>query len=94
MGAWIYVAAGAALIAVAETWGLREAYGWSDWTWGAIVVAMLLVCGATTKIRRHRRHRHEALGRAADDRATAEGRAAEERAAEGRSAAADRSALD
>jgi hypothetical protein len=64
-GAWIYVAAGAALIGVESTWGLRESYAWPEWAWAVLVVLALLSCGATTKLRRHRRHRRAAMAEAA-----------------------------
>jgi hypothetical protein len=58
--AWITVAAGASLIAVAESWGLRESYGWPEWVWAGLVMLMLVICGMSTKYRRHRRLRHSA----------------------------------
>lgn len=64
-GAWIYVAAGAALIGVESTWGLRESYEWPEWIWAALVIVAVLTCGATTKLRRHRRHRRAAMADAA-----------------------------
>ncbi len=57
---WITVAAGASLIAVAESWGLCESYGWPDWVWGGLVLLMLVASGMVTKYRRHRRQRHMA----------------------------------
>lgn len=46
---------GAFLIAVAETWGLREEYGWPNWTFWALLAMMLAVCIANTSVRLHRR---------------------------------------
>jgi hypothetical protein len=44
--AWAFVAAGASLIAVQETWDLHERYDWAEWTFWALVVVMLLICAA------------------------------------------------
>ena len=54
--AWIFVAAGASLIAIKETWELHEQYEWPGWTFWALVAAMLLVCSAriASLLRRHR----------------------------------------
>jgi prophage maintenance system killer protein len=46
--AWLFVASGAALIAVSETWGLREEYEWPAWVFWALIAAMLGVCIANT----------------------------------------------
>jgi hypothetical protein len=53
-GAWFLVAAGASLIAVAETWGLREVYQWGEWSFWALLAAMLLL-GALVIVARIRR---------------------------------------
>jgi hypothetical protein len=42
--AWALVAAGASLIAAKETWELHEEYHWAEWTFWALMVAMLLIC--------------------------------------------------
>jgi hypothetical protein len=55
IGAWAYVAAGAALIAVKETWELHEAYEWPEWTFFALIVVMALLCVASTRSRLLRR---------------------------------------
>ncbi|HVV90323.1 MAG TPA: hypothetical protein VHB53_07500 [Solirubrobacterales bacterium] len=57
VNAWAYVALGASLIAIKETWELHEAYEWPEAVFFALVVAMLLVCGGLTRIRM--RHRHD-----------------------------------
>ena len=54
--AWLFVASGAFLIAVKETWELREAYEWSTLIFYAIVVAMVMACAATTAVRIRRRY--------------------------------------
>jgi hypothetical protein len=53
--AWAFVAGGAFLIAVTETWMLRESYGWDEWVFWALVVVMIGVCSAFTTYRTHRR---------------------------------------
>jgi hypothetical protein len=53
--AWAFVAGGAFLIAVTETWMLHESYGWDEWTFWALMVAMLLVCSGFTSYATHRR---------------------------------------
>ncbi|MBS1676611.1 MAG: hypothetical protein JST08_04410 [Actinobacteria bacterium] len=57
VNAWAYVAAGASLIAVKETWELHEAYAWPEWVFFALILAMLLACGGLTRARIHRRKR-------------------------------------
>jgi hypothetical protein len=52
---WAYVAAGASLIAVKETWELHETYEWPVAVFWALVVAMLLACVWTTRLRYHHR---------------------------------------
>ena len=52
---WLYVAAGASLLAIKETAELREAYEWPGWVVVAIVAAMLLLSAANTTYRLHRR---------------------------------------
>jgi hypothetical protein len=54
--AWAYVAAGASLIAVKETWELHEAYEWPQWAFWALAAGTLLACGAFTTARARRRH--------------------------------------
>jgi hypothetical protein len=62
LNGWAYVAAGASLIAVKETWELHESYEWPEWVFGAAVVAMLLFCVGTTRLRYHHRRARPALG--------------------------------
>jgi hypothetical protein len=58
LNAWLYVAVGAALIGVKETWELHEAYEWPEWTFFALIVAMVVLCVGATVIRaRHRKAR-------------------------------------
>ena len=52
LNAWLYVAAGASLIAVKETWELHEAYEWPEWAFWLGVVGMLRL------LRRHHRGPH------------------------------------
>jgi len=56
LNAWVYVAAGAALIAIGETWGLRESYEWPEWVFWVLAAFMLVFCGALTRFRTRRRH--------------------------------------
>ncbi len=44
LNAWLYVAVGAALIGVKETWELHEAYEWPEWVFFALIVAMVVIC--------------------------------------------------
>ncbi len=53
--AWFFVSTGASLIAVQETWELREQYDWATWTFWAIVGLMLLVCAWRVVSRVHKR---------------------------------------
>jgi hypothetical protein len=53
--AWLFVAAGAFLIAVKETWDLHEDYGWSTTAFVVIVLVMVIVCVGNTAIRMRRR---------------------------------------
>jgi hypothetical protein len=58
LSAWLYVAAGASLIAVKETWELHEAYEWPEWVFFALIVLMVVLCVGATVIRaRHRQAR-------------------------------------
>jgi hypothetical protein len=63
--AWLFVAAGASLIAIKETWDLHAAYDWSTAAFIAIVVAMAIVCIANTILRVQRRQ--AILGQARPD---------------------------
>ncbi len=53
--AWMFVAVGAFLIAVTETWGLREEYGWPTWAFWALLVFMLALCVTNIAARVRRR---------------------------------------
>ncbi|HWH20683.1 MAG TPA: hypothetical protein VN671_09120 [Solirubrobacterales bacterium] len=58
LNAWLYVAVGAALIGIKETWELHEAYEWPESVFCALVVLMVVLCvGATTIRARHRQAR-------------------------------------
>lgn len=55
LNAWLYVAVGAALIGVKETWELHEAYEWPEWVFFALIIGMAILCVGGTAIRaRHR----------------------------------------
>jgi hypothetical protein len=60
---WMLVAAGAALIAVSETWELHEASEWSELTFWILTVVMGGICIGNAIAGARRRHRRE---RAAD----------------------------
>ena len=53
--AWLYVAGGAFLIAIKETWELHEAYEWPEWAFWALLVVMTILCVALTAARMRRR---------------------------------------
>jgi hypothetical protein len=61
LNGWAYVAAGASLIAVKETWELHESYAWPEWVFWALIVAMLLFCVGTTRLRYHHRQARPAI---------------------------------
>lgn len=63
--AWFFVAAGAFLIAVKETWELHEGYEWSDLVFWGLVVLMLFAAAAhaTGGVRRRRDPRAALLHR-------------------------------
>jgi hypothetical protein len=46
--AWLFVASGAALLALKETWTLREAYGWPAVVFWLLVALMGSLCVANT----------------------------------------------
>jgi hypothetical protein len=66
LSAWLYVAAGASLIAVKETWELHEAYEWPEWAFWLLVVGTLSICTGLTVSRTLRRHRRPAVEAARD----------------------------
>jgi hypothetical protein len=53
--AWSAVAAGGFLIAVTETWGLRETEGWPESVFWALIIVMCGLCIANTVRRMQRR---------------------------------------
>ena len=58
LNAWLYVAVGAALIGVKETWELHEAYEWPESVFFALIVLMVVLCVGVTVVRsRHRQAR-------------------------------------
>jgi hypothetical protein len=61
LNAWLYVAAGAALIAVKETWELHESYEWPEWAFWFGIVGMLVFCVSITVGRTRRRHHRPAV---------------------------------
>jgi hypothetical protein len=64
LNAWLYVAVGASLIAVKETWELHESYEWPESVFLLGVVAMVALCLALTvgRTRRRRYHRRAVQG--------------------------------
>ncbi|GAB3410661.1 hypothetical protein GCM10027515_31280 [Schumannella luteola] len=48
---WLFVAGGAALIALKETWELVEHYHWPIWLWIVLVVIMAAVSVVNTAVR-------------------------------------------
>jgi hypothetical protein len=56
LNAWLYVAIGASLIAVKETWELHESYEWPAWVFWLGVVGMVAFCLSITIGRTRRRH--------------------------------------
>jgi hypothetical protein len=61
LNGWAYVAAGAALIAVKETWELHEAYEWPEWVFWGLIVVMLIICVASTRARHQHRQARPAI---------------------------------
>jgi hypothetical protein len=49
--AWFLVAAGAALLAVKETWDLVETYDWSRWAFWVLVGGMFVLAALATGVR-------------------------------------------
>jgi hypothetical protein len=52
--AWFLVAAGASLIGAKETWALHEEYEWGEWSFWALLAAMLVLSAVVvvTRLRR------------------------------------------
>jgi hypothetical protein len=61
LNGWAYVAMGASLIAVKETWEVHESYEWPEWAFFALIVVMLLFCVGTTRLRYHHRQARPAV---------------------------------
>jgi hypothetical protein len=59
--AWIFVAGGASLIAIEETWGLHEVNGWPEGVFWALIVAMAAI-SIVNAVGRARRRRSGPLG--------------------------------
>jgi hypothetical protein len=53
---WMFIAAGASLIAIKETWELHEAYEWPVAIFWGLVVIMLVLCALNTVVRVQRAH--------------------------------------
>jgi hypothetical protein len=53
--AWFLVAGGAFLIAVKETWELREGYEWAEAVFWGLILVMLVVCAFSTAAGMRRR---------------------------------------
>ncbi len=60
LNAWLYVAVGASLIAVKETWELHESYEWPEWAFWLGVIGMVVFCVGITVGRARHRHRRPA----------------------------------
>ena len=52
---WIFVAGGASLLAMNETWNLTEHFGWNAWVFWVLTVVMLWVSAANTAVRLRQR---------------------------------------
>jgi hypothetical protein len=61
LNGWAYVAAGAALLAVKETWDLHETFEWPEWVSWALIVVMLGLCVGTTRLRYQHRQARPAI---------------------------------
>lgn len=53
---WLLVGAGAFLLAIRETWELREAADWPAWTFWLLLVGALLASVAYTVVKQQRAH--------------------------------------
>jgi hypothetical protein len=53
---WIFIALGAFLVAIADTWQLREIYRWPLWLYVLVMAVMLFACAFNTAIRMKRSH--------------------------------------
>jgi hypothetical protein len=70
----IFIALGAFLVAIADTWQLREIYRWPLWVYILVVAVMLLASAFNTAIRMKRSHdilgQNDSQAAAAGQRAT------------------------
>jgi hypothetical protein len=66
LNAWLYVAVGAALIGIKETWELHEAYEWPEWVFFALAVAAVVLCVGSTVVRARHRLERPAVDEPAD----------------------------
>lgn len=53
---WIFIALGAFLVAIADTWQLREIYHWPPWVYILVMAVMLFASAFNTAIRMKRSH--------------------------------------
>jgi hypothetical protein len=53
---WIYIAGGAFLVALKETWSPKEIYRWPLPVYVLVVAAMVMTCAANTVLRQRRTH--------------------------------------
>jgi hypothetical protein len=51
---WIFIALGAFLVAIADTWQVRELYGWPLWIYVLVVAGMIFACAFNTAFRMKR----------------------------------------
>ncbi|SDI87174.1 hypothetical protein SAMN05444157_0571 [Frankineae bacterium MT45] len=60
---WFIVGSGGLLLAVAETWGLTEKYGWRTWIFWVVILVMASACvlnavGMIARTQKVRKHHH------------------------------------
>jgi hypothetical protein len=53
---WIFIALGAFLVAIADTWQIRELYRWPLWLYILVMAVMLFGCAFNTAVRMKRSH--------------------------------------
>ena len=71
---WIFIALGAFLVAIADTWQIRELYHWPLWVYILLVAVMMFASAFNTAIRMKRSH--DILGSAGSEAAVTGQRAA------------------